>query len=133
MQIQSYRDLDAWQLGMEFVVRVYRVTRTFPREELYGLTSQLRRSAVAIPSDISEGHQQGTKAYLHFVVMALGSLAEAETQLELARRLRFGDESEMAALADFTGHVRRVVYGLRRSLAQRVRDRGDRGPGIKIT
>jgi four helix bundle protein len=64
--------------------------------------------------------------------MALGSLAEAETQLELARRLRFGDESEMAALADFTVHVRKVTHGLRRSLAQRVdMGIGDRGPGIK--
>jgi len=141
MQVQSYRDLEAWQLGMEFVVRVYGVTKDFPREEIYGLTSQLRRAAVAIPSNISEGHQQGTKAYLHFVVMALGSLAEAETQLELSRRLRFGSESELAALADFTVHVRRVVHGLRRSLAQRVDvgigDRGsgirDRGPGIKST
>ena len=121
MQVQSYRDLEAWQLGMGFVVRVYGVTKDFPREELFGLTSQLRRAAVAIPSNISEGHQQGTKAYLHFVVMALGSLAEAETQLELARRLRFGDESEMAApwpislymcaksLTDCVGHLRNAL------------------------
>ena len=74
MPIQSYRDLEAWQVGMDFVVRVYAVTKSFPRQEVYGLTSQLRRAAVAVPSNISEGHQHGTKAYLHFVVLALGSL-----------------------------------------------------------
>ena len=119
MTIQSFRDLEAWQLGMEFVVRVYAVTRGFPREERYGLTSQLRRAAVAIPSNVSEGHQQGTKHYLHFVVRALGSLAEAETQLELARRLRMTDDDELGSVADLAGQVRRVLHGLRRSLAAR--------------
>ena len=79
MPIQSYRDLEAWQVGMNLVVRVYAVTKSFPREDIYGLTSQLRRAAVAVPSNISVGHQHGTKAYLHFFVLALGSLAEAET------------------------------------------------------
>jgi four helix bundle protein len=120
MTIQSFRDLEAWQLGMEFVVRVYAVTREFPRDERYGLTSQLRRAAVAIPSNVSEGHQHGTKAYLHFVVMALGSLAEVETQLELARRLRMTGEDEIESVADLAGHVRRVLHGLRRSLAARL-------------
>ena len=85
MRITSYRDLEAWQIGMEFVVSIYSVTRTFPREEMFGLTAQLRRTAVAIPSNVSEGHQHGTKAYLHFVVIALGSLAETQTQLEVAK------------------------------------------------
>jgi hypothetical protein len=59
--IQSFRELGAWQLGIELVVRVYALTNTFPHEELYGLTSQLRRAAVLIPSNIGEGHQQGTR------------------------------------------------------------------------
>jgi four helix bundle protein len=120
MTIQSFRDLEAWQLGMEFVVRVYIVTRGFPREERYELTSQLRRAAVAIPSNVSEGHQHGTKAYLHFVVMALGSLAEAETQIELARRLRLTTDDELKSVAEFAARVRRVLHGLRRSLAARI-------------
>jgi four helix bundle protein len=119
MQIQSYRDLEAWKLAMEFVVRVYAVTKHFPREEFYGLTTQLRRATVAIPSNISEGHQQGTKNYLRYVTIAIGSLAEAETQLELARRLHFAAESELASIADFAVHVRRVLHGLRRSLVRR--------------
>jgi len=77
-------------------------------------------AAVAIPSNVSEGHQQGTKAYLHFVIMALGSLAEAETQIELARRLRLTADDELGSVADLAGHVRRVLHGLRRSLAARL-------------
>ena len=79
MPIQSYRDLEAWQVGMDFVVRVYAATSSFPRQEDARFTSQLRRAAVAVPSNISEGHQHGTKVYVHFVVLALGSVAEAET------------------------------------------------------
>src|SRR6185503_962184 len=120
MTIQSFRDLEAWRIGMEFVVRVYAVTSGFPGEERYGLTSQLRRAAVAIPSNVSEGHQQGTKAYLHFVIMALGSLAEAETQIELARRLRLTADDELGSVADLAGQVRRVLHRLRRSLAARI-------------
>src|SRR4026207_955025 len=120
MAIQSYRDLEAWQLGMEFVVRVYAVTRDFPREEMFGLTSQLRRAAVAIPSTVSEGHQQGPKAYLQFVVMALGSLAEVETQLEIARWLGMSSNDRSESVVNFAGHVRRVLHGLRRSLAARI-------------
>lgn len=81
---------------MEFVVRIYALTRQFPREELYGLTAQLRRAAVAIPSNVAEGHRQSIKSYVHFVTIALGSLAEAETQIELARRLRFAPEEQIA-------------------------------------
>jgi four helix bundle protein len=119
MHIHSYRDLEAWQLAMEFAVRVYAISKHFPREETYGLTAQLRRAAVAIPSNISEGHQQGTKAYVRYVVIAIGSLAEAETQLELARRLHFAPENELATIGDFAVHVRRVLHGLRCSLAHR--------------
>ena len=79
MSIQSYRDLDAWKLGMQLAVAVYQVTKVLPREELYGLTAQMRRAVVSIPSNISEGHQQGTKSYAHFITLALGSLAETET------------------------------------------------------
>ena len=104
---------------MEFVVRVYEVTQKFPREETYGLTAQLRRASVAIPSNISEGHPQGTKAYLRYVVIAIGSLAEAETQLEIARRLRFASDEELAAIIEFAVHIRRVLHGLRRSLRKR--------------
>ena len=120
MPIQSYRDLEAWQIGMDFVVGVYALTKSFPREERYGLTSQLRRAAVAVPSNVSEGHQHGTKAYLHFVVLALGSLAEAETQLEIARRLRMASDAELETVNAVAIRERQVLLGLRRSLAARI-------------
>ena len=113
---KSYRDLEAWQVGMDFAVRVYALTKQFPREEQYGLSSQLRRAATAIPSNIGEGHRHGTKAYIHFVTIALGSLAEAETQIELARRLRFAPASQIETLNEMATSLARLLHGLRRSL-----------------
>jgi four helix bundle protein len=121
MSIRSFRDLEAWQLGIELALRVYSLTKSFPREELYGLTSQLRRAAVAIPSNISEGHQQGTKAYLHYVVIAIGSLAEVDTQLEISNRLRLVQREELVPVVELATKLRRVLHGLRRALAQRTR------------
>ena len=119
MPIQSYRDLEAWKIGMDLVVAIYGLTRSFPREEVYGLTSQLRRAAVSIPSNISEGHQQGTKSYTHSVSLALGSLGEAETQLEVATRLRYVEVERVASVTELAGQLRRVLHGLRRSLYAR--------------
>ena len=119
MPIQSYRDLEAWKVGMDLVVAIYSLTKAFPREELYGLSLQLRRAAVSIPSNISEGHQQGMKSYAHFVSLALGSLAEAETQIEIAKRLRYVGAEELAPVSEIAGHLRRILHGLRRSLQPR--------------
>ncbi len=88
--IQSFRDLRVWQRGMEVVESVYRATQSFPRQELYGLTSQLRRAAVSIPANIAEGHcRQHIKEYLNFLSIAQGSIAELETELEIACRLKY--------------------------------------------
>ena len=117
MSIQSFRDLVAWQLGIELVERIYILTGVFPADERFGLTSQLRRAAVAIPSNISEGHQMGRKAYLHFVVIAIGSLAEAETQIEIARRLKFADDATLGPVTTLCGRLRVTLHGLKRSLS----------------
>ena len=119
MRIQSYRDLDAWKIAMELAVAVYELTKALPREEMYGLTAQLRRAVVSIPSNISEGHQQGIKSYAHFITLALGSLAETETQLELAFRLRFVARPQTEPISQLVVHLRRVLHGLRRSLLAR--------------
>ncbi|MGH9240527.1 MAG: four helix bundle protein [Vicinamibacterales bacterium] len=121
MAIQSFRDLQAWQLGMEYVLAIYAVTEEFPRDERYGLTSQLRRAAVAIPSDISEGHVQGTRTYLRYVVIAMGSVAECETQIEIARRLNYARPNDFTHLDTIAGDLRRVLFGLRRSLRRKTR------------
>ncbi len=119
MAIRSYRDLKAWQLGMELAVKVYSLTKGFPKEELYGLSSQMRRAAVAVPSNLSEGHPQSTRTYVRFLGIALGSLAEVDTQIELTRRLRLADEEQLATAAKDVLHLRQLLYGLRRSLLQR--------------
>ncbi len=114
--ITSYRDLEAWQLGMTFVEDVYALTRSFPREELFGLTSQLRRAAVSIPSLVAEGHRQSTRTYRDYVVRALGSHAECETQLELALRLEFADARLIEPVTTLATRVGQVLHGLLRSL-----------------
>ena len=105
---------------MDYVVAVYAMTDGFPREERYGLTAQLRRAAVAIPSNISEGHQHGSRAYLRYVVIALGSVAECETQMEIARRLNYVADTDLAAAVTLAGSVRRLLYGLRRALRKKI-------------
>ena len=116
MAIESFRDLKAWQLGMSFVEAVYALTRKFPRDEMFGLTSQLRRAAVGIPSNISEGHQHRTRSYRRYVTMALGCEAECETQLELVRRLRLVRDQDIGPVIQQAAELGRVLHGLRRSL-----------------
>jgi four helix bundle protein len=96
--IRTFRDLLVWQKGMQLVTRVYEVSRELPKEELYGLTSQMRRSAISIPSNIAEGHgRSSTKEYVHFLEVAVGSLFELDTQLEIARNLGYYESAEIFA------------------------------------
>ena len=86
--INSYKDLIVWQRAIELTIAVYDITELFPKEEIYGLTSQMRRCAVSIPSNIAEGRLRGTKKdYLNFLRIANGSGAELETQIEIAKKL----------------------------------------------
>jgi four helix bundle protein len=88
MKIHSYKDLVVWKKAMELVVQIYELTEKFPSSELYGLTSQMRRAAISIPSNIAEGRRRGSKKeFLRFLLNAYGSGAELETQLEIAKRL----------------------------------------------
>ena len=102
---------------MAFAEEVYRLTARFPQEERYGMTSQLRRAAVSIPSHVAEGKQQGTrKAYAHYVDLALGSEGEVQTQLELARRLGMAPAEQVSAVIAKASEVGRLLRGLQRSL-----------------
>jgi four helix bundle protein len=84
----SYRDLIVWQKSIQLVVELYKITKEFPREEIYGLTSQMRRSAVSIPSNIAEGRNRGTKKdYTQFLRIAYGSGAELETQITICKQI----------------------------------------------
>ncbi|MDP8259331.1 MAG: four helix bundle protein [Candidatus Aadella gelida] len=93
MDIKSYKDLIVWQKGIELALIVYKITEKFPKIETYGLTQQMRKAVVSVPSNIAEGKAGGTrKEYRHFLFMALGSGAELETQIEIAKQLSFGKE-----------------------------------------
>jgi four helix bundle protein len=88
MTCSTHKDLDVWKLGIDLVEQVYKLTATFPKEELYGLVSQIRRAAVSIPANIAEGAaRQSQKEYVQFLYIGLSSLSELETHLEIAKRL----------------------------------------------
>jgi four helix bundle protein len=110
----DYRDLTAWQKAMDLVVHVYTATITFPKEELYGLTSQMRRAAVSIPSNIAEGQGRRTsnEEFNRYLSIALGSLCELETQTELSLRLKILDKSTATSLQKLSGEVGRLLNGL---------------------
>ena len=113
MSVRDYRDLIVWQKGMDLVTEVYRVTRGFPREEIYGLTNQVRRAAVSIPSNIAEGHaRQSTAEYRHFLSIAQGSRAEVETQLLIAVRLQYTTEEATQAAASLLTEIQKMLATL---------------------
>lgn len=93
-KVHSYHELIAYQKAYQLVLLIYRMTGSFPKEEVYGLTSQIRRAAVSIPSNIAEGFMRGTKEYLHFLKIALGSAAELETQLSLSKDLGYSKDKD---------------------------------------
>jgi len=117
---KGFRDLRVWQCGMELVEEVYRPTRCFPKEELYGLTSQLRRAAVSIPSNIAEGQtRKHVKEFLQFLSTAQGSLAEVQTQIELAGRLKYLSAEQIEPALALADSLAKQLYALQSSLADR--------------
>tara|TARA_R110002050_G_scaffold293182_1_gene449335 strand:+ start:6630 stop:6983 length:354 start_codon:yes stop_codon:yes gene_type:complete len=112
-QIKSHKDLKVWQESMNFVVEAYKISENFPKSELYGLVSQMRRAAVSIPSNIAEGAgRKGEKEFIRFLYIALGSLSEIETQLEIAFRLNYiGDLEE----------INKSIYFIRKMLANLIK------------
>jgi four helix bundle protein len=123
MTINSFRDLRVWQTGMQLVTRVYAIIRNFPREEIYGLTSQLRRAAVSIPSNIAEGHaRQSTKEYLHHISVTQGSLAELVTQIEIAMRLELIDTETAREVLELSASLSRQVFALRNAIIRKIEE-----------
>src|SRR5688572_309920 len=113
----DYRDLVAWQKSMDLAEAVYLHTAEFPLEERYGLTSQMRRAAVSVPSNIAEGQgrRSSDEDFVRFLRIALGSLCELETQIELAVRLKLLSEERASRLRPASEEVGRIVNGLLRS------------------
>src|SRR5262249_38953603 len=111
MAIKSFRELRVWQAGMDLAVSAYHVTEGFPKQETYGLSSQMQRAAVSVPSNIAEGHvREHTREYLHHVSIAQASLAELSTQIELARRLNYSSEDDLVRVQDELSAVSRQLY-----------------------
>jgi four helix bundle protein len=122
MATSNYKQLRVWQNGMELVGRAYRLTRSFPKHEVFGLASQVQRAAVSVPANIAEGHTRGTtKEFLRYVTIAHGSLAEVETMFLAARDLQYiaaDDFNQLSDLCDATG---RMLGALRRTLTKKLR------------
>ena len=118
--IQSYRDLRVWQMGMDLAEACYRLTQGFPREEIYGLTSQIRRAAASIPANIAEGYgRDGPKEFAQFLRVSRGSLRELETHLLLARRLDFCSMPALDGILEQTNQIGRMLHGLYKSTQER--------------
>ena len=123
MTVRTYRDLRVWQTGMDLVVGVYDLTRTLPKSETYGLSSQLQRAAVSVPANIAEGHTRShLREYLQFLSVARSSLAEVATYLELVERLSYAETERTQSLLDLTSSLNRQLLALRDSLSTRLQE-----------
>lgn len=120
-EIRSHHDLKVWQLGMDLAQKIYALTQSFPREEIYGLTSQIRRAASSIPANIAEGNgRNSTKEYLHHLSYAMGSLCEVETFLLLSGRLNYGDAQSIEEMLELLSEEGRMLRGLQKSLMSKL-------------
>ncbi|MDE3201634.1 MAG: four helix bundle protein [Acidobacteriota bacterium] len=116
-QVKSFRDLKVWQKAIQMTVTVYQLTAKFPKEELYGLTSQMRRSAVSIPSNIAEGHGRlNTPEYRQFLGIARGSNFELQTQLEICKALDLGSRERLEAVESLSHEVGKMIFGILESI-----------------
>ena len=139
--IRSFRDLEAWKQSMTLVEHCYQATRRFPIEERYGLTTQLRKAAISVPSNVAEGHcRRTTSAYANHVSIACGSEGELETCIEVAHRLEYLSPVEAARLIERCTDVGKILTGLYSSLEMKLlasnysgnaRDRRSARPGRK--
>lgn len=115
--LSSYRDLIVWQKAMDLIVAVYKISNDFPQREMYGLTSQIRRAAISIPSNIAEDRRRGTRRdYHHFLRIAFGSGAELETQLEIARRLKYARQTDFSIAESLLSEVMKMLNVMTASL-----------------
>ena len=116
MSIRQFSDLVAWQKAMDLVEEVYKITKGFPKEEVYGLSSQVRRAAVSVPSNIAEGQSRSSREFVHYLSMAHGSLSEVETQMMIALRLGYLGEKQFETFASLAAEVGRLINGLANSI-----------------
>ena len=119
--MKSYRDLEVWQKAMDLVVMCYQTTKKFPKNEIYGLASQLQRAVVSVPANIAEGRQrQHSKEFLQHLSIAYGSLAELETNIQIAGRLNYIYEDQINKMLGITAEIGKMLNGLRRSIEKKL-------------
>jgi four helix bundle protein len=117
MRIQTYRDLKVWRIAVDLTLEVYRITETFPRSEQFALTTQLRRAAVSVVTNIAEGHARSTRGeYRNFLSIARGSAIEVEVQLFLAEQLGYAQSATLLKARDQCDAVSRMITNLKRAL-----------------
>ncbi|MBA4405642.1 four helix bundle protein [bacterium] len=115
--MKTHKDLEVWKRSIELVTTVYRLTGGFPKEELFGISSQMRRAAISIPSNIAEGAARNhDKEFIHFLYIALGSISELETQTIICKNLNFMNDDNSLMLLDELTSLRKVVIGLIKSV-----------------
>jgi four helix bundle protein len=120
MRMKTFRDLIVWQKSMELVVGIYQTTADFPRNEEFGLKSQMRRAAVSIPSNIAEGQSKNhEKEFVQFLHVAMGSLSELETQIELSAQLNLLDPTNFQVTLDKCREIGKMLHGLCNTLKAR--------------
>jgi four helix bundle protein len=116
-KIKSFKDLQVWKVSMDLVTEIYKTTDKFPKTEVYGLTNQIRRSSVSVPSNIAEGSgRKNTKEYLYFLYVSKGSLAELETQIEISRRLGYLSVNENESIHQRIKYLNSMLVNLIHSL-----------------
>ncbi|HEX9544374.1 MAG TPA: four helix bundle protein [Pyrinomonadaceae bacterium] len=115
--MKSFRELRVWQQAIDLVEKIYLLTQNFPKQETYGLVSQLRRAVISVPSNIAEGHtREHIKEYLHHLSMAQASLAEVETQLEIGVRLEYISRNQLSKVLEEISGLGKQLYALRNAL-----------------
>lgn len=113
VSVRTHRELDVWKKSIDFVTKLYKETVDFPKQEAYGITNQIRRAAISIPSNIAEGAaRDSNKEYIRFLYIALGSIAEIETQLIIANNLHYFDDESFNKLEEDRDEIARMLYGL---------------------
>ena len=122
--MRPHEKLDVWRTAVDFVVEIYKATESFPREEKFGLTSQVRRAAVSVPANIAEGAaRRSPKEFTHFISNAQGSASELETELLIARRLGYLQEGTYLEMRNTLDNIGRMLIGLTRHLERKVKSR----------
>lgn len=116
-KIETYRDLNIWKVGIELVKDIYKSTVKFPKQEMYGIVSQMRRSAISIPSNVAEGFKRyHNKEYRQFLYITLGSCAELETQVTIAKELKYIQADKEVILLEKLDHIGRMITNLLKKL-----------------